>query len=206
MPTFQTIADRDDAQDLSEMTSELAHSEQEPGSEPEPEAEVETESEQEEMDLDAFLSQFVLIKTPYGYILARAPQHDAMSRARRGRNKAESNFQLRVRKSGERDEDRLANWMEMYRDRKASGAPFKAQHNFQLRVRKSSGPHQLPQQAETGSYQGMRVRKALLQEIRDRRRSMADHSNSNFQLRVRKSPERSFGPGQNFQLRVRRSA
>jgi len=26
------------------------------------------------MDLDAFLSQFVLIKTPYGYILARAPQ------------------------------------------------------------------------------------------------------------------------------------
>jgi hypothetical protein len=30
--------------------------------------------------------------------------------------------------------------------------------------------------------QGMRVRKALLQEIRDRRRSMADHSNSNFQV------------------------
>ena len=33
------------------------------------------ESESEaKMDLDAFLSQFVLIKTPYGYILARAPQ------------------------------------------------------------------------------------------------------------------------------------
>ena len=202
---FQTLADRDDVQELSEMSNEVAHSE--PESEPEPEPEPEAEAEEEEMDLDAFLSQFVLIKTPYGYILARAPQHEAMSRARRGRNKAESNFQLRVRKSGEKDEDRLANWMEMYRDRKAgSGSPFKAENNFQLRVRKNSGPHQLPQQAETGNYHGMRVRKALLQEIRDRRRSMADHSNSNFQLRVRKSSQRSFGPGQNFQLRVRRSA
>ena len=107
---------------------------------------------------------------------------------------------------------RLANWMEMYRDRKAaaaasSRAPFKAQNNFQLRVRKNAGPQQQQQQLlETGTYQGMRVRKAILQEIRDRRRSMADHSNSNFQLRVRKSQERGFGPGQNFQLRVRRSA
>jgi hypothetical protein len=48
------------------------------------------------MDLDAFLSQFVLIKTPYGYILARAPQPEAMTRARRGRSKAESNFQVSI--------------------------------------------------------------------------------------------------------------
>ena len=41
----------------------------------------ETEPESK-MDLDAFLSQFVLIKTPYGYILARAPQQqqDPMTR------------------------------------------------------------------------------------------------------------------------------
>jgi hypothetical protein len=61
-----------------------------------------------------------------------------------------------VRKS-DREENRLANWIEMYRDRKAaSGLPFKAQNNFQLRVRKSAGDQQLQQQqqlAETGTYQ-----------------------------------------------------
>ena len=65
------------------------------------------------------------------------------------------------------------NWMEMYRDRKAGASPFKAQHNFQLRVRKSVGgqPQQQQQQQqfgairglESGAYQGMRVRKAILQ-------------------------------------------
>ncbi len=112
-----------------------------------------------------------------------------MSRARRGRNKAESNFQLRVRKSDNdfNNNERMLNWIEMYRDRKATGTPFKAQNNFQLRVRKSAGPQlqqQQQQQPETG---GMRVRKALLQEIRDRRRSVADHSNNNFQVSMKQA-------------------
>jgi len=80
-----------------------------------------------------------------------------MSRARRGRHTAESNFQLRVRKSdssaAENTNNRLLNWMEMYRDRKATGTPFKAQHNFQLRVRKNTGAESLAQQGITGTYQ-----------------------------------------------------
>jgi len=108
-----------------------------------------------------------------------------MSRARRGRNKAESNFQLRVRKSDNdfnNNNERMLNWIEMYRDRKATGTPFKAQNNFQLRVRKSAGPQLQQQQQQQPEAGGMRVRKALLQEIRDRRRSVADHSNNNFQV------------------------
>ncbi len=66
---FQSISDREGTEDLSEEAN--------PDSDdPEPETEPEsTESDSAaKMDLDAFLSQFVLIKTPYGYILARAPQ------------------------------------------------------------------------------------------------------------------------------------
>ena len=78
-----------------------------------------------------------------------------MSRARRGRHTAESNFQLRVRKSDSSAADnsnsnRLLNWMEMYRDRKATGTPFKAQHNFQLRVRKNTGAASQAQQGIAG--------------------------------------------------------
>ena len=103
LPT-QTISDRDDddaaaaAQDFNEIPS--AHAEP---AEEEPETE-----DPAKMDLEAFLSQFILIKTPYGYILARAPQHEpGMSRSRRGRSKAESNFQLRVRKSGDENRYKL---------------------------------------------------------------------------------------------------
>ena len=79
-----------------------------------------------------------------------------MSRARRGRHTAESNFQLRVRKSDNSAADsnsnnRLLNWMEMYRDRKATGTPFKAQHNFQLRVRKNTGAASQAQQGIAGA-------------------------------------------------------
>jgi hypothetical protein len=64
---FQSISDREGTEDLSEEANpDSADPETEPES---------TESDSAaKMDLDAFLSQFVLIKTPYGYILARAPQ------------------------------------------------------------------------------------------------------------------------------------
>lgn len=52
---------------------------------PNPEDALDSEEEMSSMDLEDFLSQFVLIKTPYGYILAKAPTSGEMVRVRRGR-------------------------------------------------------------------------------------------------------------------------
>lgn len=178
------------------ISSNLASAEEQPSEELGP------QSITTPQDLDDFLSQFVLIKTPYGYILARSNPNGEMLRLRRSRQQAEKNFQLRVRK------DLRSSMSNLYRDRKSNGVPFKSQNNFQLRVRKSTGTQSQATNGfgglgfESNNVMGSRVRKAILQEIRDRRRMAADHSNNNFQLRVRKAG----GPGHNFQLRVRRSA
>jgi len=44
-----------------------------------------SEEEMSSSDLEDFLSQFVLIKTPYGYILVRAPPSGEMIRMRRSK-------------------------------------------------------------------------------------------------------------------------
>lgn len=163
--------------------------------------------------LQSFLSQFVLIKTPHGYILGRSQRSDPNAvggaesnfQLRQRRLPAEHNYQLRVRKSMPSEQNF------QLRVRKPYNA---AENNYQLRVRKSS-----PRSAES-NFQ-LRVRKPFPSpednfQLRVRKDGYHPAAENNFQLRVRKafpSAEKNFqlrvrkpfpSPEHNFQLRVRK--
>merc|ERR1712110_249415 len=145
--------------------------------------------------LAGFLSQFYLIRTPYGYILGRHnPTSSTTSISRRSMqppkprlkdhydvgspDEAErslhANFKLRVRKN-------LPNFQ----------LRLKRNPNFQLRLRRASPNFQL-RVRKSPNFQ-LRVRKSPNFQLRVRK-------NPNFQLRVRKSD-----PGNAFQLIVRKN-
>eukprot|EP00095_Tigriopus_kingsejongensis_P004049 maker-scaffold5_size1054832-snap-gene-6.8 protein:Tk04049 transcript:maker-scaffold5_size1054832-snap-gene-6.8-mRNA-1 annotation:"frigida-like protein" len=146
-------------------------------------------------ELQKFLSQYVLIKTPHGYMLGRSQRSDPLAfggaetnfQLRQRRLPAEHNFQLRVRKSLP-----VAQNLQL-RVRKPYNA---AEDNFQLRVRKA-----FP--SAESNFQ-LRVRKpypTAEDNFQLRVRKGHPSAENNFQLRVRKNVP---GAESNFQLRVRK--
>jgi len=137
--------------------------------------------------LDYIRRHYVLIKTNEGYVLGRNTRKrasDGMKLLRR----ADSNFQLRVRKRAMPD----SNFQ--LRVRKDP--------NFQLRVRKSGGD-------KRSNFQ-LRVRRPFNDNNFQLRVRKAYPSSDNFQLRVRKAMAMQQGPAglgkkSNFQLRVRKA-
>lgn len=128
--------------------------------------------------LDYIRRHYVLIKTNEGYVLGRNTRKrasDGMKLLRR----ADSNFQLRVRKRAMPD----SNFQ--LRVRKDP--------NFQLRVRKSGGD-------KRSNFQ-LRVRRPFNDNNFQLRVRKAYPSSGNFQLRVRKA----YPSSDNFQLRVRKA-
>jgi hypothetical protein len=165
--------------------------------------------------LAGFLSQFYLIRTPYGYILGRHnPTSSTTSISRRSMqppkprlkdhydvgspDEAErslhANFKLRVRKN-------LPNFqLRLKRNPNFQLRLRRASPNFQLRVRKS--PNFQLRVRKNPNFQ-LRVRKSPNFQLRVRK-------SPNFQLRVRKNPNfqlrvRKSDPGNAFQLRVRKA-